>query len=126
MGVHLRSKPNFYQLNNYKTALTELSCISKYGLRTSDLSRDSEDNWECGIILNKSGPLTHGSTHPRGQTARAIRFCTVVSNTCGSSAQNLLRVTLPESRILGWLLHIWEICGNLPQCQQNQNRNDCC
>jgi len=126
MGVHLGPKPNFYQLNNYKTALTALSCISKYCLGTSDLSRDSEDKWECAIILNKSGPLTHGSTNPRGQTARAIRFCTVVSNTYGSSVLNLLRFTLPESIILGWLLHIWEICGNPPPKQKKHKPKNFC
>jgi hypothetical protein len=39
--------------------------------------------------------------------------CTMASNICGSSAWNLLRVTLLPPRSLNWLLDFWKICGPL-------------
>jgi hypothetical protein len=38
------------------------------------------------------------------QVAEATKFCTVAPNICGSSARNLLHVTLLTPRILRWLL----------------------
>ena len=44
----------------------------------------------------KSGPLMHASTNPRGQIARAVRFCTVASN---------IYITCFESPF--WSLEFW-------------------
>lgn len=47
------------------------------------------------------------------QVTMATRFCMVVPDICGSSAWNMLHITLLAPRILGWLLEIGKICGPL-------------
>jgi hypothetical protein len=41
-------------------------------------------------------------TIPGRVFTRATKFCTVATNICGSSVRNLLRVALPNPRILTW------------------------
>jgi len=47
------------------------------------------------------------------QITMATRFCMVVSNIWGSSAWNLLHITLLAPRILRWLLEFGKICAPL-------------
>jgi hypothetical protein len=41
------------------------------------------------------------------------KFFTEAPNICRSSVWNLLRATLLASKILGWFLGFWKICGPL-------------
>jgi hypothetical protein len=47
--------------------------------------------------------------------SRTTKFYTAAPNICGSSVWNLLHATLPEPRILRWLLNFWKVCAPLLQ-----------
>jgi len=51
--------------------------------------------WQVAIIKTDI-PLMLLRTSPGSVVARAIKCCTVATDICGSSVQNLLRVTLPN------------------------------
>jgi hypothetical protein len=48
-------------------------------------------------------------------SSRATKFCTMGPNTCRSSIQNLLLVTLLTSGILRLCIDFWQICGPMEQ-----------
>jgi hypothetical protein len=45
----------------------------------------------------------------RTQVAQATQFCTVSSDICGSSAWNLVHLTVLVPRTVWWLLEFWKI-----------------
>ena len=50
------------------------------------------------------------------QASEVTKFSTVVPNICGFSVPNWQHVTLVTSRVLLWLLDLWEI---LHSCSRN-------
>jgi len=56
-----------------------------------------------------SRSLAEGYAHPRRQVALTTKFGTVEPNIRGSSVWKLLVFTIPEPRILRWLLDFWKI-----------------
>jgi hypothetical protein len=57
--------------------------------------------------------IKRGCTNPGGQVAVATIFCRAVPNTCGSSAWNLLPLTLLVPTVFRWILDSWKICAPL-------------
>jgi hypothetical protein len=85
-------------------------------LRTKQLKYQNQsetlNDINCSVIT-LIYTLQQVCTNPGLQVTRATKFCTVVPNTCGSSAWNLLHVTLLAPRILRWFLVFWKIFAPL-------------
>lgn len=70
---------------------------------SSSSSISSSSLWVVGVTRSAAG--LHKS--------RVTLFCTMAHNVCRSSVWNLLYVTHPLPRTLGWFLDFLEICGPL-------------
>ena len=56
------------------------------------------------------------STNLGGRVTASTKFCTVAPNICGCSVWCFFHITLPEHRILRWLLDFSQICAPLRKC----------
>ena len=56
----------------------------------------------CILYVLLKNPIEDSYTNLRFQDMKAIKFCTVVTNVCGSWVWNLIHVVLMVSRVLRW------------------------
>jgi hypothetical protein len=67
------------------------------------------------IYLRSNHPVQQGCTNSKHQVTMATKFCTLLPNICGSSARNLLHVTVLAPGVSKTLLDFWKICASLLQ-----------
>jgi len=103
---HTRDRQNIAHVGYRKSEHEDpLTACPNFGVATTDLSLKCicVQSWVCqfyGFVLMQ------GCTSPVHQVAMATRMFAVPPNICGSSAGNLLYVTLLAPRILRWLLDL--------------------